>query len=234
MDRLLLLSLFSIPSEVLLLHIVYHDYTYCMVGVLPLTHHGSILLCLMMPITSAEKCSVQSSHSAISDPLQSHGLQYAKLPCPSPTPRAFSNSFPLSQWCHPTISSSVVPFSSCLQSFLARKGSFLVSHFFTSGGQSIGASVSASVLPMNLQDRFPLGLTGLILQSKRLSRVSSNTTVQKYQFFGAQLYLKKKKKCYLPEKKRMWQPPSHQSLQSSAMVHPEETQDGKVKDTGPG
>ena len=117
----------------------------------------------------------QFSHSFMSNSLQSHGLQHARLPCPSPTPGAYSNSCPSSQWCHPTISSSVVPFSSLLQSFPA-SGSFPMSQFFTSGGQSFGVSVSASVLPMNIQDWFPLGLTGLILQSKGLSRVFSNTT----------------------------------------------------------
>ena len=117
------------------------------------------------------------------------GLQHTRLPCPSPIPKACSNSHPSSQWCHPTISSSVIPFSSCLQSFPA-SGSFLMSQFFASGGQSIGASASASVLPMNIQSWFPLGGTGWIsLQSKRLSRVFSNTTVQKHQFFGTQLYL---------------------------------------------
>ena len=121
--------------------------------------------------------------------LRPHGLQHARLPCPSPTPRAYSNSCPSSQWCHPTISSSVVPFSSCLQSFPA-SGSFPTSQFFTSGGQSIGVSVSASVLPMNIQDWFPLWLIGLTsLQSRALSRVFSNTTVQKHQFFGTQLSL---------------------------------------------
>ena len=107
----------------------------------------------------------------------------------SPTPRAYPNSYLLSQWCHPTISSSVIPFSSCLQSFPASV-SFQMSQLFASGGQSTGASASASVLPMNIQDWFPLGWTGWIsLQSKGLSRVFSNTTVQKHQFFGAQLSL---------------------------------------------
>ena len=125
----------------------------------------------------------------MSHSLQPHWLQHARLPCPSPTPGAYSNSCPLSQWCHPTISSSVVPFSSCLQSF-PESGAFLVSQFFVSGGQSIGVSTSASVLPMNIQDWFPLGLTGLIsLQSKGLSRVLSNTMIQKHQFFGSQLSL---------------------------------------------
>ena len=110
--------------------------------------------------------------------------QHARLPCPSPTPGACSNSCPSSRWSHPTISSSVVPFSSCPQSFPA-SGSFQMNQLFTSGDQRIGVSASTSVLPMNIQDWFPLGLTGLIsLQSKGLSRVFSNTTVQKHQFFG--------------------------------------------------
>ena len=134
-------------------------------------------------------CSVQFSRSVMSDSLQPHGLQHARPPCSSPTPRAYSNSCPSSQWCHPAISSSVVPFSSCLQSCLA-SGSFPKSQFFASGGQSIGASTSASVLPMNIQDWFPLGWTGWTsLLSKGLSRVFSNTTVQKHQFFGAQFSL---------------------------------------------
>ena len=133
--------------------------------------------------------SVQFSHSVVSDSLQPHGLQHTRLPYPSPTPEACSNSCPSSQWCHPSISSSVVPFSSCLQSFPA-SGSFQMSQFFTSGGQSIGVSASASVLPMNSQDWLPLWLTGLIsLQSKGLWRVFSNTTVPKHQFFSAQLSL---------------------------------------------
>ena len=123
----------------------------------------------------------------MSDSLQPHGLKHARSPHPSPTPWVYSNSCPLSQWCHPTISSSVVPFSSHLQSFSA-SGPFQMSQIFASGGQSIGVSASALVLPMNIQDWFPLGWTGCIsLQSKRLSRVFSNTTVQKHQFFGAQL-----------------------------------------------
>ena len=123
----------------------------------------------------------------MSDSLRPHGLQHARLPYPSPTPRAYSNSCPSHQRCHPTISSSIVPFSSWLQTFSA-SGSFLMSHFFTSGGQSIGVSASTLVLPMNIQDWFPLGWTGWIsLQSKRCSRVFSNTTVQKHQFFNAQL-----------------------------------------------
>ena len=119
------------------------------------------------------------SHSVISNSLWSHGLQHTRPPCPSPLPRACLNSCPLSQWCHPTISSSVIPFFSCLQYF-PTSGSFLMNQLFTSGGQSIRASVSASVLPVNIQDWFPLGLTGLISSlSKGLSRVFSNITVQK-------------------------------------------------------
>ena len=129
----------------------------------------------------------QFSHSVMSDALWPHGLQHSRLPCPSATPRAYSNSCRLSRW-DPTISSSVMPFSSCLQSF-PPSGSFPVSQLFASGGQSIGVSASASVIPMNIQDWFPLGWTGLILQSKGLSRVFSNTTVQKHKFFGAQLSL---------------------------------------------
>ena len=114
------------------------------------------------------------------------GMQHARLPCPSPTPRVCSNSCPSSWWWHPTISSPVIPFTSCLQSFPA-SGSSPVSQFFTSGGQRIGVSASTSVFPMNIQDWFPLGLTGLIsLLSKGLSRVFSSNTVQKHQFFGTQ------------------------------------------------
>ena len=133
--------------------------------------------------------SLKFSHSVMSDSLRPHGLQHIRPPCPPPTPWACSNSCPLSQWCHPAISSSVIPFSSCLQCFPA-SGSFPRSQFFTSGGQRIGASALASVLPVNIQDWFPIGLTGLIfLQSKGLWRVFSNTTVQKHQFFGTQLSL---------------------------------------------
>ena len=126
--------------------------------------------------------------SVVSDSLQPHGLQHTRLLCPSPTLRACSNSCPLSRWCHSTISFSVIPFS-CLQSFPASV-SFPMSQFFALGGQSIGVSASASVFPMNIQDWFPLGWTGWIsLQSKGLSRVFSNTTVQKHQFFSSQLSL---------------------------------------------
>ena len=125
-------------------------------------------------------------HWVMSDSLQPLGLQHARLPCPSLSPQACANLCPLSQWCHPTISSSVIPFSCCLQSFPA-SGSFPMNWLFAAGGQSIGVSASASVLPMNIQDWFPLGLTGLIsLQSKGLSRVFSNTTVEKHQFFSTQ------------------------------------------------
>ena len=132
---------------------------------------------------------VQFSHSVVSNSLRPHGLQHTRLPCPSPTPGAYSNSCSLSRWCHPTISSSVIPFSSHLQSFPA-SGSFQMSQFFTSDGQRIGVSASASVISMNIQDWFPLGLTGLIsLQSKGLSSIFSSTIVQKHQFFGARLSL---------------------------------------------
>ena len=120
----------------------------------------------------------------MSDSLQPRGLQHARSPCPSPAPRAYSNSCPLCSWCHPTILFSVIPFSPCLQ-YSQALASFPMSLFFISGGQSIGASASTSVLPMNIQGWFPLGLTGLILLSKGLSRVFSNTTVWKHQFFHA-------------------------------------------------
>ena len=133
--------------------------------------------------------SVQFSCSVVSDSLRPHGCSNTRPTCSSATPRVYSNSCPLSQWCHPTISSSVVPYSSCLQSFQA-SGSFPMSQFFISGGQSIGVSASASVLPMNIQNWFSLGWTGCIsLQSKGLSRVFSNTTVQKHQLFSALSFL---------------------------------------------
>ena len=129
--------------------------------------------------------SVQFSCLVMSDSFWPQKLQHTRLPCPSPTPRVCSNSCPSSQWCHPTISSSATPCFSCLQSFPA-SGPFSMSQFFTSGGQSIGASISALVLPMNIQDWFSLGWAGWIfLLFKGLSRVFSNTTVQKHQFFGA-------------------------------------------------
>ena len=132
--------------------------------------------------------SVQFSRSVVSNALQPHGLQHARLSCPSPTPRSCSNSCPSSWWCHPTISSTVTPFS-CPQSFPASE-SFPVSQFFASGGQRTEVSPLALVFPINIQDWFPLGLSGWIsLQSKRLSRVFSNTVVQKHQFFDTQLSL---------------------------------------------
>ena len=137
--------------------------------------------------TQLKVTSVQFSCSVVSDSLQPHELQHARPPCPSPTPGVHPKPCPLSQCCHPTISSSVIPFSSHLQSFPA-SGSFQTSQLFASDGQSIGVSASTSVLPMNTQDCSPLGWTGWVsLQSKGLARVFSNTTVQKHQFFSAQL-----------------------------------------------
>ena len=163
-------------------------------GHLPCFHIRYLMLPLLYRKQVQRSClhphclySVQSlSHV----PMQPHGPQHASPPCPSPTPRVYSNSCPFSWWCHPTISSSVVPFSSHLQSFPA-SGSFQTSQFFTSmGGQSIGVSTSTSVLPLNIQDWFHLGWTGWIsLQSKGLSSVFSNTTIQKHQFFSTQLSL---------------------------------------------
>ena len=144
------------------------------------------VLCLSL-ISSTS--SVQYSCSVVSDSLWPHGLQRARPPCPSPTPRVYSNSCPLSPWCHPTTSSSVVPFSSRLQS-LPASGSFPMSPFFTSGHQRIVASASASVLPMNTQDWFPLGLIGLTsLQSKGLL-VFSSTTVWKHHFIVSKMNFK--------------------------------------------
>ena len=131
--------------------------------------------------------SVQFSHSVVSDFLQPHEMQHSRPPCPSPTPRVHPNSYPSSPWCHPAISSSVIPFSSCPQ-FLPASGSFPMSQLFAWGGQSIGVSALASVFPKNTQDWSPSEWTGWIsLQSKGLSIVFSNTTVQKHQFFSAQL-----------------------------------------------
>ena len=147
---------------------------------------------LSIIVTLLQLSSLQFNCSVVFDSLWPYGLQHARLPCPSPTPGVYSNLFPLSQWCHPTISSSVIPFSSCLQSFSA-SGSFPLSHFFASGGQSIGVSASASVLPMNIQDWFPLGWTDWIsLLSKGPSRVhqhhSSKTSIlQLSVFFIVQL-----------------------------------------------
>ena len=135
----------------------------------------------------AQPASVHFSHSVVSNSMRPHGLQHARLPCPSLTPGAYTNSCPSRQGCHPVILSSVIPFPPHLQSFPA-SGSFSMSQFLKSSGQKIGVSASASVLPMNIQDWFPLGLTAWIsLKSKGLSRVFSNTTVQKHQFFGTQL-----------------------------------------------
>ena len=135
-----------------------------------ISHAGKVMLKILQVRL------VQFSHSVMSDSLWCYGLQHARPPCPSPTPRLYSNSCPLSQWCHPTISSSVVPFSSCLQSFPV-SGSFQMSQFFASGGQSIGVSASASVLPMNIQDWFPLGWTGLISFKSLLQHHSSKTSI---------------------------------------------------------
>ena len=137
--------------------------------------------------TNSELCSVQFSHSVMPVSLWPHESQHARPPCPSPTPGVYSNSCPSSRWCHPAISSSVIPFSACPQS-LPASGSFPMSQLFSWGGQSIGVSASASVLPVSTQDWSPLGWTSWIsLQSKGLSRVFSNTTVQKHQFFSAPL-----------------------------------------------
>ena len=143
----------------------------------------------VIQFSSVQFSSVQFSRSVVSDSLRPRGLQHARPPCPSPTPGVYSNSCPLSRWCPPTISSSVVPFSSCPKSFPA-SGSFQMSQLFASGGQSIEVSASTSAPPMNTQDSPPLERTSWIsLLSKGLSRVFSNTTVQKRQFFSAQLSL---------------------------------------------
>ena len=148
------------------------------------TRLGRIAMSVFVEVMNLFIQSVQFRCSVMSDSLRPHEPQHARPPCPSPTPGVHSDSRPSSQRCHPTISSSVIPFSSCLQSFPA-SGSFQMSQVFTSGDQSIGVSASASVLPMNIQGWFPLGLTGWIsLQFKGLSRVFSNTTVQNHQFFG--------------------------------------------------
>ena len=142
--------------------------------------------CIGRLLTTGPSGKSSVSCSVMSDSLPPHGLQLARLPCPSPLPWACSNSCPSSRWCHPTISSSAVPFSSCLQSFPA-SGSFPMSQFFTScdWSFSFGVSASSSVLPMNIQDWFTLGWTGWIsLQSKGFSRVFANTTIQKHKFFG--------------------------------------------------
>ena len=139
------------------------------------------------PHLAAQFSSVQFSRSVLSNSLRPHELQHAKHPCPSSAPGVYSNSCPSSRWCHPAISPSVIPFSSCPQSLPASE-SFPMSQLFSWGGQSIGVSASASVLPMNTQDWSPLGRTGwMSLQSRGLSRVFSNTTVQKHQFFRTHL-----------------------------------------------
>ena len=140
-------------------------------------------------IMAIDMASVQFSHSIVSDFLQPHGLRHARIPCPSPTPGAYSNSCPSSRWCCPNIASSVIPFSFCPKYFPV-SGSFTVTHLFASGGQNTGVSALASALPINIQDWFPLGLTGLIsFLSKGLSRVCSSSTVQRHQFFGTQPFL---------------------------------------------
>ena len=176
-------------------------------------YHSFIRICLCLCFWIEQCLSifiafslVQFSLSLMSSSLWPNELQHDRPPCPSPTPRIHTNPCPLSQWCHPTISSSVIPFSSSFQSFPA-SGSFQMSQPFASGGQSIGVSASASVLPMNIQDWFPSGWTGWIsLQSKRLSRVFSNTTVQKHQFFSAQLSLESNSHIHtwLLEKSQPW------------------------------
>ena len=153
-------------------HLLYFLFLYILVALLPISTWFS---------------SVQFKYSVVPDSLLPNELQHARPPCPSQTPRVHPNSCPLSRWCHPTISASVIPFSSCPQSF-PTSGSFPISQLTVSGGQSIGVSASRSALPMNTQDWSPLGWTGWIsLQSKGLSRVFYNTTVQKHQFFRAQL-----------------------------------------------
>ena len=150
-----------------------------------ITTFECLVLILVAP-SGLSSCSIQFSHLVVSDSLQLNGLQHARIPCPSQTPRAYSDSCPLSQWCHPTISPLVIPFSFCLQSFPA-SGSSTLRQLFVSGGQNIGASASALVLPMNIQGLFPLGLTGLIsMKSKGLSRVYASTTILKHQLFNTQ------------------------------------------------
>ena len=154
-------------------------------GKFPVIYSRSLLVIYILYATTA----TISGFSRVWFLATLHEPQHARPPCPSPTPGMYPNLCPLSRWCHPTISSSVVPFSTCPQ-LLPASGSFPMSQFFASDGQSIGVSTSTSVLPMNIQDWFPLGWTGWIsLQSKGLSRVFSNTTVQKHQFFGSQLSL---------------------------------------------
>ena len=160
----------------------------------------------MLSVLISTFSSVQFSGSVVSNSFRPHELQHARPPCPSPTPGVHPNSCPSSRWCHPAISSSVVPFSSCPQSLPASE-SFPVSQLFTWGAQSIGVSALASVLPKNTQDWSPLWWTGWIsLQSKGLSRVFSNSTVQKHQFFGAQLSSQSNTHIHTwpPEKPQTW------------------------------
>ena len=177
----------TIPSEIL----AHGRINYCLLGnvikLYSMTRGMPIKRLVLKVFNTYQFSPVQFSRSVVSDSLWPHEPQLARPPCPSPTSGVHPNPCPLSQWCRPTVSSSVIPFSSCIQSFPASE-SFPVSQLFTSGGQSIGVSASTSVLPMNTQDWSPLGWTGWIsLQSMGLSRVFSNTTVQKHQFFGAQL-----------------------------------------------
>ena len=174
-DKCVILVIYSVPIiyVYIFIQIPYHFdcYSFAM-----LLEWGSVVV-------------VFFSRSVLSDSFQPHGLQHTRLPCFPPSPGAFPDSCPLSHCCHPTILSSVVSFSSCLQSF-PTSGYFLMSQIFTSGGQNTGDSASVSVLPMNIQNWFLLGLTGWIsLQSKGLSRIFYNITVQKHQFFSAQLSL---------------------------------------------
>ena len=184
LDQCLITFPLSFPNTLMVSGLTFKSSTHFELIFIDGVNQGPVSFCWWKPVVT-----VQFSHSVVSDSLWSHGLQHARLPCPSPTPGPYSDSCPLSQWCHPTILPSVIPFSSCLQSFPV-SGCFPMSWFFASGGQRIGisASASASVLPMNIHDWVPLGWTGWIsLQSKGLSRVFSNTTVQKHQFFIAQL-----------------------------------------------
>ena len=166
-------SALSIPKDSIFTFLVFSAFVY-------------FLLCFLELLQFS---SVQFSRSVMSDSLWHHESQHTSPLCPSQTPGVYSNSCPLSRWCHPAISSFVIPFSSCPQPLPASR-SFPMSYFFASGGQSTGALVSASVLPINIQGWFPLGWSGWIsLQSKGLLRVFSNTTIQKHQFFSAQLSL---------------------------------------------
>ena len=176
--------MFQLYSKVIQLYIHIHIYFFQ-----TLFHYRLLKILGIVPLCYTVDPASQFSCSVMSDSLQPHELQHARPPCPPPVARVYPNPCPLSQWCHPTISSSVIPFSSYPQSFPA-SGYFQVSQLFASGGQSIGVSASTSVLPMNTQDWSPLGWTGWIsLQSKGLSRVFSNTTVQRHQFFSPQLSL---------------------------------------------